>query len=213
VLDDYRSALWAAEERLDYLEKQMGEAAQRRPQLALLVGLQMLRGVGELTAATVLAEVGDFRRFARAGAFMNFAGLTASEHSSGEKQQRGPITKTGNSDCATCSSRPRTTLATSLSLELGSSSVTRGRRRSRRDGGQGPGTAVPPLLAPGPTCRPGEGGGGGGQGVGRVRVGDGPADERSRPAGGIGGKTGPGGRSDRGGGRQQAARILLLRLR
>ncbi len=76
----------------------MSDAAQRRPQLALLVALQMLRGVGELTAATVVAEVGDFRRFARAGAFMNFAGLTSSEHSSGEKQQRGPITKTGNSN-------------------------------------------------------------------------------------------------------------------
>ena len=98
MLDDFRSALWAAEERLAYLEEQMGEAAQRRPQLALLVGLQMLHGVGQLTAATVVAEVGDFRRFARAGAFMYFAGLTASEHSSGEKQQRGPITKPGNSN-------------------------------------------------------------------------------------------------------------------
>ncbi len=97
VLDDYRSALWAAEERLAYLEKQRGEAARRRPQLALLVALQM-HGVGELTAATVVAEVGDFRLFARAGGFMNFSGLTASEHSSGEKQQRGPITKTGNSN-------------------------------------------------------------------------------------------------------------------
>lgn len=98
VLDDYRSALWAAEERLVYLEKQMNEAARRRPQLALLVALQMLHGIGELTSATVVAEVGDFRRFARAGGFMNFSGLTTSEHSSGEKQQRGPITKTGNSN-------------------------------------------------------------------------------------------------------------------
>jgi len=98
VLDDFRSTLWAAEERLAQLEKRMSEAARKRPQLALLVALQMLHGVGELTAATVVAEVGDFRRFARAGGFMNFAGLTASEHSSGEKQQRGPITKTGNSN-------------------------------------------------------------------------------------------------------------------
>ena len=43
VLDDYRSALWAAEERLAYLEKQMSEAARSRPQLALLVALQMFR--------------------------------------------------------------------------------------------------------------------------------------------------------------------------
>ena len=96
VLDDFRSAFWAAEERLALLEKRMSASAQRRPQLALLVALQMLRGVADLTAATVVAEVGDFRRFARAGGFMNFAGLTPSEHSSGEKQQRGPITKTGN---------------------------------------------------------------------------------------------------------------------
>src|SRR5262249_50149313 len=50
VLDDYRSALWAAEERLAYLEKQMSEAARSRPQLALLVALQISR-VGELTSA------------------------------------------------------------------------------------------------------------------------------------------------------------------
>lgn len=98
VLDDFRSALWAAEERLLYLEQRMSQAARRRPQLALLVALQMLRGVGELTAATVVAEVGDFRRFAKAGGFMNFAGLTASEYSSGEKQQQGSITKAGNSN-------------------------------------------------------------------------------------------------------------------
>lgn len=76
----------------------MSEAARRRPQLALLVGLQMFFGVGELTAATIVAEVGDFRRFAAANKFMNFAGLTASEHSSGDKQMRGPITKAGNSN-------------------------------------------------------------------------------------------------------------------
>ena len=98
TLDDYRSALWAAEERLAYLEKRLGEAAQQLPQVAVVAALQMLRGVGELTAATIVAEVGDFRRFARAGAFMNFAGLTVSEHSSGDKQQRGPITKAGNSN-------------------------------------------------------------------------------------------------------------------
>ena len=98
VLDDHRSVLWAAEERVAYLEKRMSEAARRRPQLALLVGLQMFFGVGELTAATIVAEVGDFRRFAAANKFMNFAGLTASEHSSGDKQMRGPITKAGNSN-------------------------------------------------------------------------------------------------------------------
>jgi len=66
--------------------------------LVSLANVYLLRGVGELTAATVVAEVGDFRRFARANGFMNFSGLTASEHSSGEKQLQGPITKAGNSN-------------------------------------------------------------------------------------------------------------------
>jgi transposase len=96
VLDDFRSALRGAEDRLAYLEKRLSEAARRRPNLAMIVALQMLRGVGELTAATVVAEVGDFRRFARAGSFMNFAGLTASEHSSGASHHQGRITRNGN---------------------------------------------------------------------------------------------------------------------
>jgi transposase len=77
VLDDFRSALSAAEARLDYLERQVSQAVQRQPQLALLVALQLLRGVGELTAATIVAEVGDFRRFAQASSFMNYTGLTS----------------------------------------------------------------------------------------------------------------------------------------
>jgi transposase len=216
VLDDYRSALWAAEERLAYLEKQMSEAARMRPQLGLLVALQMLFGVGELTSATIVAEVGDFRRFARAGGFMNFAGLTASEHSSGERQQRGPITKAGNSNLRH--------VFIQAAHHARHQPQPRARLRARYEG-------APPDLVEmaakaherlyhrywhlGPTHRPGEGGGGGGPGVGRLRLGDGPADERSRPAGGVG-QNSPkyaGGRADRGRGRQQAPRILLLRLR
>jgi transposase len=96
VLEDYRATLWAAEDRLAHLERQMSRAALKHPQLRVLVALQMLRGVGELTAATILAEVGDFRRFSRASSFMNFAGLTPSEYSSGDKQHQGSITKAGN---------------------------------------------------------------------------------------------------------------------
>ena len=44
----------------------------------------------------ILSEVYDLRRFASARQFMAFLGLVPSEHSSGEKQRRGGITKTGN---------------------------------------------------------------------------------------------------------------------
>ena len=44
-----------------------------------------------------MAEVGDLRRFRTAPQLMAYAGLVPSESSSGSKQHRGPITKTGNS--------------------------------------------------------------------------------------------------------------------
>ena len=96
VLDDLRETLTAAEERLAYLEGEVHKAVQSHPQFELMLALQLLSGVGELTAATVVAEVGDFRRFATAPSFMNFSGLTPSEHSSGEQEAHGPITKEGN---------------------------------------------------------------------------------------------------------------------
>ena len=46
---------------------------------------------------TVLAELGDVTRFGSARQLMSYLGLTPSEHGSGARQRRGPITKTGNS--------------------------------------------------------------------------------------------------------------------
>ena len=59
--------------------------------------LRSLRGVDRVTAVSLLAEVGDLRRFPTAGAFMSYLGLTPSEHSSGGRRRTGGITKTGNS--------------------------------------------------------------------------------------------------------------------
>ena len=62
----------------------------------LIRALQAFKGIKLLTAATIVAELGDFRRFPCAGKLMSFFGLTPSEHSSGDKQSRGPITRAGN---------------------------------------------------------------------------------------------------------------------
>src|SRR4029077_19392780 len=59
--------------------------------------LQAFRGIGFLSAVTIVAEVGDLRRFRTAPQLMAYAGVVPSESSSGSKQHRGPITKTGNS--------------------------------------------------------------------------------------------------------------------
>jgi transposase len=58
--------------------------------------LRCFRGIDDLTALTIAAELGDPRRFATAPSTMAFVGLVPSEHSSGTKRVHGGITKTGN---------------------------------------------------------------------------------------------------------------------
>ncbi|NLH94396.1 MAG: IS110 family transposase [Candidatus Cloacimonetes bacterium] len=55
-----------------------------------------MRGFKETAAATVVAEIGDFTRFAHPQQLMSYAGLVPRESSSGNKVWRGAITKTGN---------------------------------------------------------------------------------------------------------------------
>lgn len=93
VFDDYRAVVRAAGERVRRLEGAL-QASAESPTIA---ALQAFRGVGFLSAATIVAEVGDFRRFATAPQFMAYTGLVPSEASSGPSHRRGRITKTGNS--------------------------------------------------------------------------------------------------------------------
>jgi transposase len=64
---------------------------------AIVEALQALRGVAKVTAVTLATEFGCFSRFERATQVMSYTGMVPSEHSSGPKQHRGAITKTGNS--------------------------------------------------------------------------------------------------------------------
>jgi transposase len=97
VFADYLAEVNAAGERVKRLEVALHECAQSSSQLALIRGLQAFRGIGFLSAVTLVAEAGDLRRFRTAPQFMAYAGIVPSESSSGGKQQRGAITKTGNS--------------------------------------------------------------------------------------------------------------------
>jgi transposase len=62
----------------------------------LVEALQVLRGYRLINAATLVAEVGDPRRFDSPRRLMGFLGLVPSEHSTGDKVRRGHITKAGN---------------------------------------------------------------------------------------------------------------------
>lgn len=82
--------------RLRHVEEDLRALLTLEPLQARVMDLRCFRGINDLTALTIAAELGDPRRFATAPRTMAFVGLVPSEHSSGAKQARGRITKTGN---------------------------------------------------------------------------------------------------------------------
>ena len=65
--------------------------------LAWLVdAVQALRGYRLIAAVSLVAEIGDPRRFESPRDLMSYLGMVPSEHSTGDKVRRGKLTKTGN---------------------------------------------------------------------------------------------------------------------
>jgi len=89
AVDDTRARLVTVEQDL----RTLLALAPLRPRVERL---RCFRGVDDLTALTIAAELGDARRFPTAPQLMAFVGLIPSEHSSGTKQALVAITKTGN---------------------------------------------------------------------------------------------------------------------
>jgi hypothetical protein len=58
--------------------------------------LQALRGIAEIGALTLAAEVGEFSRFPGAKQLMGYSGLVSREYSTGRHRYQGSITKSGN---------------------------------------------------------------------------------------------------------------------
>jgi transposase len=95
----HRAYLRAVEEglaRLRDVEADLRGLLALEPLQARVQRLRCFRGIDDLTALTIAAELGDPRRFATAPSTMAFVGLVPSEHSSGTKRVQGGITKTGN---------------------------------------------------------------------------------------------------------------------
>jgi len=85
------------DEQVRQMDGQIKECAARPSFMQQVQRLRYLKGIGTYTALALISEVGDFRRFPTARAFMAFLGLVPSEHSSGPRRRTGGITKTGNS--------------------------------------------------------------------------------------------------------------------
>jgi transposase len=98
VLQDYIHAVEDSEARLQGLEAEIAALVPEWSLAPLVGALQGMRGIALITAVTLVAEVGDLRRFQRPSQLMAYLGLVPSEHSSGESRRRGGLTKTGNSE-------------------------------------------------------------------------------------------------------------------
>jgi transposase len=96
VLQELLLAARHAGERLKRIEAAMAEFLPEWSLAPVVEALQALRGVRLVTAATVMAEVGDLRRFDSPRQLMGYLGLVPGERSTGDTVRRLGITKAGN---------------------------------------------------------------------------------------------------------------------
>lgn len=96
VFQEYINAINETNARVERLTQQIETLVPSWRMAPAVKALQALRGVSLIVASTMIAEIGDLTRFDHPKKLMTYLGLVPSEHSSGEKTQRGKITKTGN---------------------------------------------------------------------------------------------------------------------
>lgn len=95
---DYLHEVEHAAQRVARLDRAIDQAIEALPagMRAVVAGLQALRGIKKVSAATIVAEVGPLSRFPRPKPLMGYSGMVSREDSTGDTVRRGAITKTGN---------------------------------------------------------------------------------------------------------------------
>jgi len=79
------------------VQKQVRHFCNNDPELQQCIRfLASLPGVGTITATHALARLGDWRQITDVRQIAGFLGLVSSEHSTGEKENRGEITRIGD---------------------------------------------------------------------------------------------------------------------
>lgn len=96
TLDFLLDELEQRQTSLGLLDRRIEQRAQQPDIEEAVRSLRAFRGVDTLTAVSVVAELGDPRRFRFARQVAAFCGIVPSEHSSGMKVKRGSITRAGN---------------------------------------------------------------------------------------------------------------------
>jgi len=98
TLVDYLHEVEHQAERIVRLERAIDTAIETLPEkmCAVIEALQCLRGIAKISAVSIMAEVGELSRFARARQLMGYSGAVSWEDSSGPRVHRGGISKSGN---------------------------------------------------------------------------------------------------------------------
>jgi transposase len=96
ALEEMLHAVRQAGDRIARLEQAIHAAVPDWSLASSATALMALRGIEFIAATTLLAEIGDLTRFRTPRELMAWLGMVPSEHSTGERIRRGPITKTGN---------------------------------------------------------------------------------------------------------------------
>jgi transposase len=89
-------AVRQAQERIERLEEAIRAAVPEWSLAEVVTALMAMRGIDLVSATAFLAEIGDLSRFRTPRELMAYLGLVPSENSTGDKVQRGAITKAGN---------------------------------------------------------------------------------------------------------------------
>ncbi|WP_026674122.1 IS110 family transposase [Alkalihalobacterium bogoriense] len=96
AFQEYLQNLQEVEQRLKRLEAEIEVQATEGVHAPMIQALQCLRGVATITATSLVAEIGSFKRFRSPKQLMAYTGLIPSESSSGGIRKQGSLTKTGN---------------------------------------------------------------------------------------------------------------------
>jgi transposase len=96
TLELYLFKIKDLELRLKEMEQEIEHIALQERFREKVARLRCFKGIDTLIALSMVCEIGDFRRFRTAAAFMSFLGIVPREYSSGHSRRQGGVTKAGN---------------------------------------------------------------------------------------------------------------------
>ena len=96
VRDEYIAAVRLSSSRMIDLDQKLNQALQNWSWAPLANSLIALRGFDQLSAVTLLSELGDISRFNSPNQLMGYLGLVPCVYSSGPHHRTGGVTQAGN---------------------------------------------------------------------------------------------------------------------